>query len=576
MSIIIDQFNIITDDDIHAIPDPEEYYWHLPTTRSKGLTLLMKYVMLAREYDWLHDIIKDYIKNNPNELNKCTNLGYTALIIASSLSNFTSTERTVKLLIDAGANVNLQTGLLFNNFTALQLAAMYSNRYSTINTVQMLIDAGSNLESINNEKDTVLTLIIDKVYTTSSHETLELILKYGSNVDHTNGLYQNALSIAFKTLYVNTSIKTINILLKYNANINFEYKFGYNILMKSYNPLRFIDLNKIKYEPFINDFIKQFNLIISLGFDINKKNKDEYNFLAFILKYPTKNKNFNFDLIKLLLENGSDTNININGKNIIDLLLLSFKNLNPEDFKHLFKSFIDYVEILDYKIFNSIISIYKNDIVEFCINLLLNKNKKFIIDENINRDVENDLLINLINKDYSFEIISNIIKFYHTNNIKFNIHTHTYIKDQKLMNLLLEYWPYFEYPVLKMNDDLEMMVLSAIMHCSYNITLEQYKYFMKICWKYPHHDKICKQVIEYYNLRQTKIKLINDKYINNMINRIKYADNTIASLCLQYRFPHIPETFDAVSLLNNSRITDFFATTNHKLLEKRMSDYIDN
>ena len=56
-------------------------------------------------------------------MNLQNNDGYTALMIAARYSNTTSTEKTVELLLKAGADVNIQNK---KGYTALVLAARYS------------------------------------------------------------------------------------------------------------------------------------------------------------------------------------------------------------------------------------------------------------------------------------------------------------------------------------------------------------------------------------------------------------------------------------------------------------------
>ena len=73
-------------------------------TMSTGFTPLMTLVMSTRQnqqlLNHLHDVMGDINQKNTE--------GWTALMYASRNSNTDSTEETVKMLIDAGADLNLQ------------------------------------------------------------------------------------------------------------------------------------------------------------------------------------------------------------------------------------------------------------------------------------------------------------------------------------------------------------------------------------------------------------------------------------------------------------------------------------
>jgi len=124
--------------DIYKGPDPNIEYFCSNDAKSKGFTLLMKWVLLTKKCPHLNEKIKNYIKSHPKEINKKNEKGWTALMLASLNSRNKSNEETVKILIDAQCNLNLQNN---NGWTALMMASRCSGSESTEGTVKMLIDA---------------------------------------------------------------------------------------------------------------------------------------------------------------------------------------------------------------------------------------------------------------------------------------------------------------------------------------------------------------------------------------------------------------------------------------------------
>ena len=106
----------------HLFIEESEYKWFF-IKKSRKTTHLHKIVVKTRKYPILNEYIKFYLKDNPNEVDKMNDIGSTALIIAARKSKNDSSEETVKILLEHGANVNLQED---NGSTALMDAVMYS------------------------------------------------------------------------------------------------------------------------------------------------------------------------------------------------------------------------------------------------------------------------------------------------------------------------------------------------------------------------------------------------------------------------------------------------------------------
>lgn len=105
--------------DMYSPPDPLVAYDCSEDGKSTGFTIVMKWVMLTRAYPELVNHIKNFIKDNPDSVNKKNTHGWTPLLLAVYNSNRCSTEETVFMLIGAGADVHAR---IKNGWTALMMA----------------------------------------------------------------------------------------------------------------------------------------------------------------------------------------------------------------------------------------------------------------------------------------------------------------------------------------------------------------------------------------------------------------------------------------------------------------------
>lgn len=222
--IIIDQ-GIFKGEKLLDPPLPNKKY----IKRVNGLTGLMKYCLLVKAYPQIYDKIKELISNNANEINSQTDNGCTALMIAVRHSGKHSTEETVKLLIESGANLDLHNN---NGWTALMLAAESSNTDSTEETVRLLI---KNTQIITknmltkiikfNLKEDILYEFFDK-YAYYKNHTIKIKLvnkKIKSQINiikfKPNSIASQILSIQFDIACGKLDVDSIyNNLDKYNKN----------------------------------------------------------------------------------------------------------------------------------------------------------------------------------------------------------------------------------------------------------------------------------------------------------------------------------------------------------------------
>lgn len=137
---------------LYDSPDPNKNYYCYQSGDlsifSRGFTILMKWVLLTKKNPFLNEVIEEYVKKNPQEINKKNNVGLTALMLASMFSRFYSTEKTIQILLKAGSDANLQDR---TKWTALMYAVANAHVFSTDETVKnLLAHSNLNLKDINN------------------------------------------------------------------------------------------------------------------------------------------------------------------------------------------------------------------------------------------------------------------------------------------------------------------------------------------------------------------------------------------------------------------------------------------
>ena len=134
--------------------NPNHYYPCSPKRTSSGFTSLMYLVNNTREHPGYLEQIKYILDNNPEELDKKNNSGWTALMISCRNSNTTSTLDTVKLLLEYNPDINASRDDDGENI--LSISVSYSNTDSSYETVKLLLDHGADITKIIYDRKTVL------------------------------------------------------------------------------------------------------------------------------------------------------------------------------------------------------------------------------------------------------------------------------------------------------------------------------------------------------------------------------------------------------------------------------------
>lgn len=207
--ILIDVGTQFENENIDEYPLKEKEYYNNYFEKSKGFTLLMKWCMMTGLHPELVDKIKTYIKNHPEEINKKTSTGTTALMLACWNSYSISSEETVKILIEGGADINATDHL---NRTALFFASVYSRSFSTENTVKILIDAKADVNIT--DKNNWSPLIGSACYSndSSSNKTVKMLISAGAKLNIITRENKTALQLARNNINSVSSPKTVKIL----------------------------------------------------------------------------------------------------------------------------------------------------------------------------------------------------------------------------------------------------------------------------------------------------------------------------------------------------------------------------
>lgn len=246
----------------------------------------------------------------------------TPLMFAAELENPEKSLQIVQILLDSGADVNL-------NNTLINDALIFATKTNNTDVIKLLIKAGANINNINNRGDN--SLIWSSSY--GNAEIVELLLKLGANPNIQNDKKATALH------FVTSNKNITKLLLDAGANPNLQDSDGDTPLTDavSKNNIEIVKLllnaganpdiqnNDGNTALLISTWIDNLNigkLLLDSGAnpDIRNNNNDT----ALILS-TWKN---NTEYVKLLLESGA--NPNIQTRTGRSPLMLACQYFNPE------------------------------------------------------------------------------------------------------------------------------------------------------------------------------------------------------------------------------------------------------
>lgn len=289
----------IFNESIYCSPDPcVEYHCH-NNIKSAGFTLLMKLTLLTREYRETESYIKNYIKKNikyhGEGINKQNDKGWTPLMLAVANLNKFSTENSIKILLEAKANVNIKNN---NGMTALMLAS--NNGYDARNIIKMLLDAGAdpNIQDIHGS--TVLMHLI-----TNNKPFIERSV---------NALLESSVNVNVRDKSGNTAIMMA---------VGYNYESVVELLLDKKADLNIVNNNKENAVSLYLTSIKSLNekLLVKMLDTYNPNTKDMHGDVLLTTAIK-KNNNIDMDnIVKRLINTTNLSSTNNMGNTILHNIL---------------------------------------------------------------------------------------------------------------------------------------------------------------------------------------------------------------------------------------------------------------
>lgn len=244
----------------------------------------------------LYESLTDYVNKNPDEINKVDKNGWSVLHFLCLLSHIKNYNEEIKILIDRGADLNLQTNdgltplmIACNSIFLLEQISGFGSPVGMIRsahlinnfkTIELLITKGAN---VNLQSDLGFTALMYACHLKRANniEPIELLIKNNANLDLQNNYGNTAL---FFACYSKQKIELIELLIKNNANLDLQNGGGNTALMLA---ILFLSLDIIK-------------LLIDSGARLDFKNNEGETALT-IAKKESQNK----EIYELLLKHYS-------------------------------------------------------------------------------------------------------------------------------------------------------------------------------------------------------------------------------------------------------------------------------
>ncbi|BCS83611.1 putative ankyrin repeat protein [Cotonvirus japonicus] len=264
----------------------DKKYYCCPKTLCKNFSQISYLVSHLKILDI--DVVLEYISNNRGKIDSQNEFGWTALMIACRNCTIEKDAKLIKLLLECGANVNIQNN---DGKTALMLLVKYSE--NNLDVIKLLLDNGADVNIKENSGWTALMSI--SVFHDKLHyvDVIKLLLEYNAEINLQSKGGWTALMLASKYSATNTDI--VKLLLDNNADINLKNKDGWTALT-------IVSLH-------INDKsnIGTLKLLLESGINVNHQTNIGMTSINIISK-NSKNDN-NIDAIKMLMNYGADPNI---------------------------------------------------------------------------------------------------------------------------------------------------------------------------------------------------------------------------------------------------------------------------
>ncbi|ARF12520.1 hypothetical protein Klosneuvirus_6_82 [Klosneuvirus KNV1] len=132
--------------DIEAEPNQEKMYYCTDTKalcKGSSMTKLHKWVLMTKEHPFLEEKIKEHCQLHPQDIDKFTaDRTFTSLMLAALNLNSVSTLKTVQILLEAGADPNLEAP--DDSHTVLTLISSKSN-LARLDLYKLLLNYKANV-----------------------------------------------------------------------------------------------------------------------------------------------------------------------------------------------------------------------------------------------------------------------------------------------------------------------------------------------------------------------------------------------------------------------------------------------
>jgi len=303
---------LFENENINDTPDINKLYFCSRNTKSTGMTLLMKWVLLTAKHIELIDKIREYVELCPHVLNIVNTAGWTALMIAVRNSHLHSTESTVELLIELSANINYQTA---DGWTALMMAAKHSNCDSTERTVELLIGAGADLNLWTDMGKTALGIAAGLCRRTSTERTVKILLESGADPNVMINDNKTALVYASTLTNISSSNLVVQMLIDYGADVNKRNYHGITVLMAATAAgTRFTGFTETMEGTGFTGTPETVRVLIEAGADPNAVNDKGANALMYAIARGSPK-----ETVDILIDHGTNLNTHTNGMTALSI-----------------------------------------------------------------------------------------------------------------------------------------------------------------------------------------------------------------------------------------------------------------
>ena len=178
-----------------------------PFVSDIGFTLLMRLCYNEKRKVPLGEITQ-YIENHQEEINMKNNVDWTALMIVCRNGDSEDSYEIIKLLLDYGANPNLQDNYGHNAL----MKCIHGYRDLSIKTIKLLLEYGTDVNTQDKDGWTALMMSVFHQIGHTNSAIIDLLLEYNADTKLKTKSNMTALKIAYlanSRWYGKSIIKTL-------------------------------------------------------------------------------------------------------------------------------------------------------------------------------------------------------------------------------------------------------------------------------------------------------------------------------------------------------------------------------